>query len=58
MLLNRVVILNLKFLASGNTNYAVAPSGHIEFKIAGQGVIPIMLLHQVVILNFGLLAKW
>ena len=42
---------------SGNTNYSVAPSGHIEFQITGQVVIPIMLLHQVVILNFRLLAK-
>ena len=41
----------------GKTNYAVAPSGHIEFQIASQVVIPIMLLHQVVILNFRLLAK-
>ena len=43
---------------SGNSNYAVAPSGHIEFQISGQVVIPIILFHQVVILNFSILAKW
>ena len=45
-------------LANDDFNYAGVLNGNIVFQIADQVVISIVLVHQVVILDFTLLAKW